>query len=399
MELPTYLRVIWAYKWLLLVGIVAAVAAGIFAGYTVGPAGLASRAVQSYTATTTLVVTSAKDPLYQAEVPAQKLRVGYTAPQTIDLSNSAVIYAYIISGSKLRETVAQQIGPLNPETESVTAVRRTTQPAGNERFPGNLRLPVIDVIATAVTTDRAKAIGAATTQAFLTYVKNEQDARHLSKDQRVRLEVTNVGDAVPVEVANPNAPVVFTAFGVLVAVLSLIFAIHGFRTSRTRRRAALARARAAASEQEREPASGWDWVDVESVAPDATAAASEQKGEPESKPLVIEGAAAEATVATSEEQQQRAGRWEWVGSKGAATDAAAAKEGEAAAKEGEEERQPAGRWDWVGINGATIEAPATASEQEGEPASEPVSADAEAAQGDEGSDDQNRFAAAQARSE
>ncbi len=238
MEVPSYLKVLWHYLWLLILGLIVAIAAGIYTGYSLGPDGLESRAVRSYSATTTLLVTSAKDTLYQAEVPAQEIPRGYTAPQSIDLSNSAVIYAYIISGSGLRQTVIREVGAMDPLTESISAVRRTTQPGGNERFPGNLRLPVVDVIATSATPERASELSAVTTSTFLRHVRQQQDQRKLKENERVQIAVINVGDPVEAETSNPNTPVVFTAFGILVGVIALIFAIDGYRTSRQRRRAA-----------------------------------------------------------------------------------------------------------------------------------------------------------------
>ncbi len=288
MEIPGYLRVIWRYKWALLAGMLLAVTAGVFTGYSLGPDGLESRAVRSYTATTTLLLTSAKDTLYQAEIPAREIPEGYTAPQSIDLTNTAVIYAYIISGSGLRDTVMLKVGDIDPLTESISAVRRTTQPGGNERFPGNLRLPVIDIIATAATPDRANELTAATTASFLDYVKQEQDRRKLKEDERVQIAAINVGDAVEAETSNPNVPVVFTAFGVMVAVLALVFAIHGYRTSRQRKREADAAAIASGSDggEDPEDSAGTAGSEAADPADPADAAESDQPS-----PEVIEDAA------------------------------------------------------------------------------------------------------------
>lgn len=235
MTIPTYLKVLWRYKWLLTAGFVVAIVTGIFAGYSIGPAGLQSRTVSAYTASNTLLITSAQDTLYQAEVPAQEIPEGHTAPQSIDLSNTTVIYAYIIAGSGLRDRVTSQIGPIDPETESISAVRRTTQPSGDERFPGNLRIPVLDVVATAATPERAELLARVTTESFLAHVTEEQDKRGLDAADRVQVNVINAGPAVESDQSNPNIPVVFTAFGIMVAVIALVFAIDAFRTSRGRK--------------------------------------------------------------------------------------------------------------------------------------------------------------------
>jgi hypothetical protein len=235
-EVPAYLKILWRYKWLLMGGLIVSLVAGFFAGYTFGPNGLRSRTVKSYSATTTLLVTSATDTLYQAEIPSQPRREGYTDSQSIDLSNTAVIYAYIISGSGLQDEVALQIGAIDPSTESISAVRRSTQPGGNERFPGNLRLPVIDIVSTAPTPERATEMTAATTSTFLAYVQTEQDKRQLQPQQRVQIRTLHVGTPLVALESNPNVPVVFTAFGLMVALIALIFALHAFRTLRESRK-------------------------------------------------------------------------------------------------------------------------------------------------------------------
>ena len=231
MEVPTYLKILWQDKWLLLFGMVVAAAVGILAGFTVGPDGLTSKATRTYSARTTLLVTSAQDTLYQAEIPAREIPEGYTAPQSIDLSNTAVIYAYLISGSNLQQDVLDAVGEVEPGVESISAVRRTTQPAGNERFPGNLRLPLIDVVAESNSPERAELLAETTTSVFLKHVRAEQDKRRLKADERVVIEVINVGRAEVASASNPYTPVVFTAGGIFVGFLVLVFAIHGLRTT------------------------------------------------------------------------------------------------------------------------------------------------------------------------
>lgn len=232
MEIPAYLRILWNYKWLLLVGMIIAAGTGILAGFTVGPDGLTSKSIRSYAATTTLLVTSANDTNYQVEVPARPIPEGFTAPQSIDLSNTAVIYAYLISGSNLQSTVVERVRGMDREVESISALRRTTQPAGNERFPGNLRLPLLDVTAVSTSPERAELLASVTVDVFLEHVKAEQDKRKLKNADRVQIYVTNVGPAIMLEGSNPYTPVVFTAGGIFLGFIILAFSLHGWRTAR-----------------------------------------------------------------------------------------------------------------------------------------------------------------------
>ena len=167
METPKYLQVLWGYKWLLLFGAIVAGAAAFFAGFTIQNGEVVSRAEQTWDASTTMLITSDSDPIYQAEIPGVPLEQGVSAPQYNDLAESALIYAYIIASDEIQTQVEAQIGTLDPEKESISAVRRTTQPAGDERFPGRYELPVLEAVGTAPTAERAELISQTVAAAFV----------------------------------------------------------------------------------------------------------------------------------------------------------------------------------------------------------------------------------------
>lgn len=231
MQLPGYLKVLWESRRLLGLGLAVAVLAAFFAGFTIRDGGLKSRAVQSYTVATTVLATSPKDTIYQAELPSQQVRDGETPAEPVDLSSSAVLYAYIVSGSELRHQVEQQVGTLS-DTESIMAVRRTTQPGGNERFPGSLKLPILDIVGVAETPERAQQISEATTTQFLDYVTKQQNQRGIADVYRVKLQVLNESKPEAGDANNVAIPMVATFFAVLLAFVALIFALHALRQRR-----------------------------------------------------------------------------------------------------------------------------------------------------------------------
>ena len=237
METPKYLQVLWNYKWLLAFGLLVAIIAGFFAGFAVVNGQVESRAVRSFSAGTTVLVTSPSDTLYQAQVPGREIQEGVTAPEPLDLSQSAQIYAYIVTGARIRDAVEAEVGALDDDTEAITAIRRTTQPAGDERFPGSLKLPVLEIVGTGATEGRAEDISAAATTAFLTYVTDEQAAKAIAEENRVMLEVLKEGKAVEAETSNPAIPVVVTGVAVFLAFVALAFIIAGLRSDRAKRKA------------------------------------------------------------------------------------------------------------------------------------------------------------------
>lgn len=263
MDVPLYLRVLWGYKWLLLVGLLIAGVVGGVVGYTYIDGQLQPRAVQTYTASTTVLVGSPQQPLYQSVIPGAPVQEGVTPAVTRDLVSTTVVYAYIVSGSEIRSRVEGVVGPL-ADDEQVTAVRRTTQPAGDEQFPGRLTLPILDIVGAAHSPGRAEEISRAANTVFQEYVRAEQDTSAVPEGERVQLQTLRESEATEVEGSNPLIPVILAAFGVLLLVVALIFVLYNIRVSREKRRAASRRAQAAdeKAESESEPSSGDDTVDA-----------------------------------------------------------------------------------------------------------------------------------------
>ena len=130
MSVPLYLRVLWSYKWLLAVGLVVAVLAAMVAGYTVKDGEVVSRVESTYQSETTVLLGGGPQSVFQDVRPGQTLQEGTTAAQQQDLTNTAVIYAYLVSGSEIRGQVEAAIGGFN-EGEELSGLRRTTQPSGS----------------------------------------------------------------------------------------------------------------------------------------------------------------------------------------------------------------------------------------------------------------------------
>ncbi|MFE6256876.1 hypothetical protein [Agromyces sp. NPDC057865] len=236
METPKYLQTLWSYKWLLAFGLIVAIVAAFFAGFSITNGQVESRAVKTFSAGTTVLVTSPADTLYQAQVPGQPVDPGVTPPQALDLAGAAQIYAYIVAGQTIEDQVVAEVGPLDEDTESITAIRRTTQPAGDERFPGSLKLPLLEVVGTAPTEQRAEDISAAATDAFLAYVVAEQEAKQIAPENRVELEVLARGAAVEGDTSNPAIPIVITGVAVFLGFVALALILGGIRSGREKRR-------------------------------------------------------------------------------------------------------------------------------------------------------------------
>lgn len=239
METPRYLIVLWKSKWLLLVGLVVAIAGGMVAGFTVVEGQLVPRSEQTYTASTTVIVSSNTQPMYQAVIPGQTIVEGQTLATDVDLASKAILYAYLVSGLEMRQSVEDEVGTFD-DTEALTALRRTTQPSGDENFPGRYTLPIIDVVGASTSPSRAEDISRTATDLFMTQVLAEQEAEQIPADERVTMAILDQSPAVAEEGSNPLIPVVVTALGIFLLFVAAAFIIAGSKASRAAKRAAAA---------------------------------------------------------------------------------------------------------------------------------------------------------------
>ncbi|WP_431797759.1 hypothetical protein [Microbacterium kunmingense] len=246
MEVPKYLMILWKSKWLLLVGLVVAVIGGLFAGFTYENGQLVSRTEQSYAARTTVLVNSTTQPMYQAVIPGQQIVEGTTPSTDVDLTQKAILYAYLVSGQGIRTGVESTVGEF-ADTEALTSLRRTTQPGGDEAFPGRFSLPIIDVVGISTEPDRAEEISSTATQLFLDQVLAEQEAAQIPEGERVQLTVLDQVPAAEQEGSNPAIPVVIASLGIFLLFVVAAFLIAGARASRGNKRAAEDEAAAAAA--------------------------------------------------------------------------------------------------------------------------------------------------------
>lgn len=244
MDVPQYLRVLWQYKWLLLAGLLVAAIAAVIAGFTLVDGKLVSRTTQHYSAATTIMLSSADQSIYTDQQVGPTQAPGQSIQQT-NLAQTAVIYAYLISGDAIKKQVEAQVGSFGPD-DMLTAVSRTTQPAGSEQFPGKYTLPMVNIVGESDDAARAEKIAQAAATAFQGYVAHQQDDGKVQPADRIQLSTVAAGAAEAAEGSNPAIPIVITGVGVFLVFVALAFVLYNVALSRERARARGARAAAAA---------------------------------------------------------------------------------------------------------------------------------------------------------
>lgn len=242
MDLPLYGRVLWKYRLLLVVGLLLAALAGTFAGFTISDGQLTARGTDTYKARATLMLGTPELSPFATQtepqpLPTAKAQQPTAAVQRNDLSSLALVYAYLVTGNDVRSVIEATHGPIGPD-EEVTAVRRTTQPAGDERFPGRASLPIIDVVATSTTEAGATALAQDTAKAFETYVTDKQRAQKVPADRRVQVSVLRDAVADPTTASSPALPVALVFLAVLMLFVALAFMLQNISLHRTPARSA-----------------------------------------------------------------------------------------------------------------------------------------------------------------
>ncbi|QHC59591.1 hypothetical protein [Rathayibacter sp. VKM Ac-2760] len=232
MELPAYLLVLWRFKLLVVASAVLAVIVATAVHFSVTDEGLTLRGDREHSAAVTVLLGGGPKNPYAAQIPGVERVPGVEEDQIADLSNTAVIYAYLASGEAVRSAVVAQAGPLR-EGDSVGAVRRTTQPRGDESNGGRFTLPFLSVVGTSFEPDRAVELSRAATTALLDRIAQEQDAQGVPEAIRVTLTVTDEGEAVPGPLGTVAVPIAATGLATfLIAVLGILLG-DGIRRRRS----------------------------------------------------------------------------------------------------------------------------------------------------------------------
>ena len=245
MQQPTYLRRLLNQKVLLIIGFVIALVAGLIAGFTITNGQIEPRATREYMAASTVLLTAPQSNIFQTEIPgvtptipegtdpaaAQALLA--PEPTPVDLSNSAILLAYLASSDEIVDATAAAVGGFE-DGDAVTAVRRTTQPGGDEAFGGRLQLPIISIVGTSTTAARAELIAAEATSAFSELIVAQQDAWGVSEDIRLTLDELNAPVAGEPEGGNPAIPVIVVTVGIFLLFIALALIIEAVRDRRRR---------------------------------------------------------------------------------------------------------------------------------------------------------------------
>ena len=267
-----YAQALRRFWWVLVIGLVAALLAGLSARFSISflPPGLEEKESISYTAESRILVSSAQNPYFRSqqttfvEQPNQAGDEGTTdegggtdgtgqggaggseeepsadgasaqsipfvsAPDLNTLIRTANLYPFIIESDSVADYRREQFGEL---PGSVTALGVTSVVTANRIELSEI--PVLKLIAVAGTSEDAVGLADKTAKAFIGWLEREQDAARprIIPEDRIKVEQLTVPtSAVPSAGSSATLPVlvfvvVFAAFCVLAILLDRLIPVR-----------------------------------------------------------------------------------------------------------------------------------------------------------------------------
>jgi hypothetical protein len=191
------------FRLLIALGVVVGAALALTSAYKVGlgtfPPKLTAREQPTYTAGTQLEVTSPAAPYYRSAVDVPVVTPGRSGdeedeeeptnlveqdePSVATLIAAANYYPLVIEGDQVKALRERLYGKIDGQV-TASAIGATTTP--NRQEPG--RLPFIQVIATADSAANARALAQNTSDAFIRFVREEQQRSNIRPAQRLVIE-------------------------------------------------------------------------------------------------------------------------------------------------------------------------------------------------------------------
>jgi hypothetical protein len=230
MDLNLYLRVIWRFRFLVLVGTVLAIALAFLSmakvSFVGGSPKVSYRDHATYTSSSVLLVTQNGFPEGRTVFPSTTVTVnGQQIPASSfadpgRLTDLALFYSTLAQSDAVQRLMYSQ-GHVNGSM-SATPVSVGN---GSRATP----LPLLKITGTATSPSEAELTAAAGTKAFVSYLaKQQSDAGILPKDRVVVQEVNQPGNAAILTARKKTIPVV-VLLTVMIATLGLAFILENLR--------------------------------------------------------------------------------------------------------------------------------------------------------------------------
>jgi hypothetical protein len=224
MNLRLFFSVLARFRYLVLLGFVAAIALATLSAARIGLDGIEPRGEEEWHSAATLFVTQEGFPwgrsVLDEVVPlGTDGEAGYV-PRYADGSRFqglAMLYSQLAQGDAVRELVLRD-GPIDGEFRAETV-----------RSSDGISMPLFMIIGVGASAEQAKDLAARATEAFLIYFRETQERNEIDPETRVQVEVVDQPtEAVLIQGRRLTRPV-FLFVLVLSATIMLAFALENLR--------------------------------------------------------------------------------------------------------------------------------------------------------------------------
>jgi hypothetical protein len=187
MDIRHHLRILWRWRAVLAIGLVAATVVAVLASFKVSPSGVEWRSEPTYSSTSRTIVTQRGFPLGRAALPMpipteEPARNGPSTPRFAPperMTELAVVYSYIAKSDQVKTLITPV--PLDQQI-NVAAV---SNPATGDP------LPLMEIATTAHSAPGARALNRAVINSLKQYLDRHGEANDVPPDERVTLDVLN----------------------------------------------------------------------------------------------------------------------------------------------------------------------------------------------------------------
>jgi hypothetical protein len=230
-DFRTYGRVLWRFKFVVALGLIAAVALGALSVLKISPSGKISyRQSELWSATTRLGVTQTGFPwgrLFAQQAssdgtpltPSQEAaRAGIPIADPNRLTTLAVLYSELASSDQVAQLMRRD-GPIRGQILATNVV------VGDNR----IMLPLIDLMAVADSPKAATALALRSASALTSYVRDQQTANHVPDSDRVVLQAVELPRGAHVYKPRSKTMPVVVFLAVMLATVGLTFFLENLR--------------------------------------------------------------------------------------------------------------------------------------------------------------------------
>lgn len=221
MDFGLYMRVLWRFRVIVLIGLLLASSLAVLSLVRVGSDGVSYRQNELYAATARLIVTQTGFPegrLY-GQVPAQEIDPNAPVVDPGRFNNLAILYSELATSDAVRALMLRD--------EPIRGKIIANPVVGGGEF--KTQLPMIDLTAIATTPRGAVQLAQRSANALTRYVQDKQRASHVPVDDRAMIQpVTRPGKVLLFQPRSKTmAIVVFIA--VMFVAIGLVFVLENLR--------------------------------------------------------------------------------------------------------------------------------------------------------------------------